>query len=151
MPDQPVSTVISSSCLKARDKAIQETHQKELAALERKVNKLKWSNRDALNQLFDANNRGHNLATSIGFNDLYHALSTVSSRPRTSYIANIERGKALEEEVLKQTAENDRLREELDKIREERDVLKSQLDVEREDAKAKTDEHVFVWLRRIRD
>jgi hypothetical protein len=129
-------TAISSSYLRNREKILEESHQKELAVLESKINKLKWANRDALNQLFEANNRAHNLALSIGFKDIYHALSIVSSHQKTSYIANIERGKALEEDVLKRTAENVGLKEELNKIREERDILKSELEVERTSVEA---------------
>jgi hypothetical protein len=53
-----------------------------------------------------------------------------------SYIANIERGKALEEDVLKRTAENVGLKEELNEIQEERDTLKSELEVERTSVEA---------------
>ena len=61
----------SSVHLGERDKILAERHEKVLATLERKVERLKRSNDDTLKQLFEAQTRGNRLAESLGFHDSY--------------------------------------------------------------------------------
>ncbi|KAF4584900.1 hypothetical protein EYR40_001726 [Pleurotus pulmonarius] len=63
----------SSANLRARDKIVEEKHQKELADIERKLTRCKATNDDLSRQLFDARHRGERLASLLGFPSLMEA------------------------------------------------------------------------------
>jgi chromosome segregation ATPase len=122
----PTGETYSSLHLRERDKLLVERHQKELAVVERKVDKLKWSNTDLLKQLFDAQNRGHRLAMSLGFNDIYEAQVSIHNADNcTLYKDCIDGFDKLRSDLAKAESENVKLRDELRRVEEERDQAKA--------------------------
>ncbi|KAF8806782.1 hypothetical protein BYT27DRAFT_7100717 [Phlegmacium glaucopus] len=73
------ATIYTSVQLRERDKLLSDKHQKEIAILERKLQKVKAINDETAKQLFDAVNRGRRLARSLGFDDVYDAQFTIDS------------------------------------------------------------------------
>src|SRR6266576_5556475 len=63
----------SSAHMRERDKLIEGKYQKELYALQRKIDKLRYANDDTLKQLFDMQARALRLANSLGFKDVAEA------------------------------------------------------------------------------
>lgn len=125
---QAAPAAYSSVHLRERDKALEEKHRKELAAVERKIEKLKWSNADTLKQLFDVQNRSHRLATSLGFHDVYAAQVAVDTADQdTPYSECFERVEKLQRELEEERAESGRLREQLRLAEDERNLFEDQL------------------------
>jgi hypothetical protein len=126
----------SSVQLRERDKILIERHQKELAAIESKVDKLKWSNTDLLMQLFESQNRAHRLATSLGFNDIYEAQVHIHNADHSTVYKDCINGfDQLQNELAKEKNENANMREEFKRVQEERDRAKaSALAVEKSNA-----------------
>ena len=69
----------SSVQLCERDKLLSEKHQKEVAILEKKLQKVKSICDETAKHLFDAVNRGRRLAQSLGFDDIYDAQFAIDS------------------------------------------------------------------------
>jgi len=106
--------------------------QKELDATRGELDNLKAYNRVLLNQLFDANQRGHQVANALGFNDIYHAQNILcTSEPLINsditYRIAIERAERRETELRDERDANRRLNDELRVIEQERDDLEKQL------------------------
>jgi hypothetical protein len=106
--------------------------QKELDATRGELDKIRASNRVLLNQLFDANQRGHQVANALGFNDIYHAQNILcTSEPLINsditYRIAIERAERRETELRDERDANRRLKDELKVVEQERDDLKKQL------------------------
>jgi hypothetical protein len=120
-----------SDTLRKSHMLLQERSQKELDVVRGELEKLRSSNRELFAQLFDANQRGHLLATSLGFNDIYHAANVIGSSESSpielTYRSSIERAKSWEGELRAAIEENRRLIEEMRVIEEDRDALKGQL------------------------
>lgn len=100
----------------------------EMAAMERKLEKLKRSNGDTLKQLADAQSRGRRLANSLGFHDIYEAQVMVDNADvEIPFIDCIEKIELLEKGVAKEKNENERLKEALGNAEDERDALRLRL------------------------
>ena len=69
----------SSAHFRERDKILEEKHSKQIAVIERRIERLKWSKNDAVKQLFEAQNRCQRLAHSLGFKDIYEAQVTINT------------------------------------------------------------------------
>ena len=69
----------SSVHLRERDKFLSDKHQKEIAILEKKLQKAKFVSDETAKHLFDAVNRGRKLAQSLGFDDVYNAQFAIDS------------------------------------------------------------------------
>ena len=69
----------SSIHLRERDKLLSDIHLKEVAILEKKLQKVKSNCEETAKQLFDAVDRGRKLAQSLGFNDVYDAQFVIDS------------------------------------------------------------------------
>lgn len=116
----------SSVHMRERDKILQEKHQKELAIIERKNEKLKWSNSDTLKQLFEMQTRANRLARNLGFYDVYEAQVYIdNSDHEMPYKECLESVSKLKEELTTERKENERLQEQLRLAGEERDQLKA--------------------------
>ncbi|KAF8876589.1 DNA repair protein endonuclease SAE2/CtIP C-terminus-domain-containing protein [Infundibulicybe gibba] len=120
----------SSVHLRERDKMLEDKHKQQLEVLERKIDRLKWSNTDTLKQLYEQQNRTLRLATSLGFNDIYEAQMTIDNADHdATYTACFERADRLEAEVTS-------LRDRVQHLEEERDAMQQKLD---EDSKVSTE------------
>jgi hypothetical protein len=110
-----------------RDKILEAKHQKELAFVERKVDRLRWSNDDTLKQLFDLRTRADKLARSLGFNNIHEAqvaIDTADHQPPLTFRECFARVDALQAELARERAQHDKLREYLRLVEEERDQHK---------------------------
>ena len=65
--------------LRERDKFLSDKHQKEIAILEKKLQKAKFIRDETAKHLFDVVTRGCKLAQSLGFDDLYDAQFAIDS------------------------------------------------------------------------
>ncbi|RDB16596.1 hypothetical protein Hypma_002805 [Hypsizygus marmoreus] len=130
----------SSSHLRERDKILQEKHQKELSILERKIERLRWSNNDTLKQLFEAQTRGKRLAQSLGFNDIYEAQVTVDTADRElPYKECLERVETLQVELSSEKAHYLTSLDQMKLLEEENERLKVTLAaLEKAQAESKT-------------
>lgn len=118
----------SSSHLRVRDKFLEAKHQKELALVERKADRLRWSYDDALKQLFDARARGDKLARSLGFNDIHEAQVAIEAPGHETSLTFNEcfaRVDALQADLARERAQHEKLREYLKLVEEERDQQKA--------------------------
>lgn len=116
----------SSVHMRERDKILEDKHQKELAIIERKIEKLKWSNNDTLKQLFEMQARANRLARNLGFYDIYEAQVHIdNSDHEMPYKECLESAGKLKEELSAEKKENERLQEQLRLAEEERDQLKA--------------------------
>jgi hypothetical protein len=118
----------SSAHLRERDKLLEAKHQKELAFVERKVERLRWSNDDTLKQLFDARTRGDKLARSLGFNDIHEAqvaIDTAHHETPLTFKECLARVDALQVDLVRERAQHETLREYLRLVEEERDQEKA--------------------------
>lgn len=118
----------SSAHLRERDKILEAKHQKELAFLERKCDRLRWSNDDTLKQLFDARLRGDKLARSLGFNDIHEAqvaIDTTDYETPPTFKDCIAHVDALRTDLARERAQHEKLREYLRLVEEERDQQKA--------------------------
>ena len=61
------------------EKLLSDKLQKEVAILEKKLQKVKAISDDTAKHLFDAVNRGRRLAQSLGFNNVYDAQFSIDS------------------------------------------------------------------------
>ena len=119
----------SSAHLRERDKILQEKHKKEIAVIERKIERLKWSNNDTVKQLFEAQNRCQRLAHSLGFKDIYEAQVTIDTADYdTSFKDSLERIHTLEAELLAERNEGENLKEKLRLSEEEKRQMQLQLE-----------------------
>ena len=118
----------SSVHLRERDKILEAKHQKELALVERKADKLRWSYDDTLKQLFDARTRGDKLARSLGFNDIHEAqvaIDTPGNETSLTFKECFARVDALQVDLARERAQHEKLREYLRLVEEERDQQKA--------------------------
>ena len=119
----------SSAHLRERDKILQEKHRKEIAVIERKIERLKWSNNDTVKQLFEAQNRCQRLAHSLGFKDIYEAQVTIDTADYdTSFKDSLERIHTLEAELLAERNEGESLKDKLLLLEEEKRQIQIQLE-----------------------
>lgn len=119
----------SSAHLRERDKILEEKHRKEIAVIERKIERLKWSNNDTVKQLFEAQNRCQRLAHSLGFKDIYEAQVTIDTADYdTSFKDSLERVHTLEVELLAERNEGESLQEKLLLAEEEKRQIQLQLE-----------------------
>ena len=70
MPEAPT---FSSAQHRERDKRIEEKHQQEIRALERKIEVIRRSNEDTRKQLFDVVQRAENFAHTLGYSNVLEA------------------------------------------------------------------------------
>ena len=118
----------SSIHLRERDKILETKHQKELALIERKVDRLRRSNDDTLKQLFDVRIRGDKLARSLGFHDIHDAqvaIDTADHEAPLTFKECFARVDALQAELTRERAQHEKLREYLRLVEEERDQQKA--------------------------
>ncbi|KAF9458420.1 DNA repair protein endonuclease SAE2/CtIP C-terminus-domain-containing protein [Collybia nuda] len=116
----------SSVHLRERDKILEEKHKKDLAIVERKIDKLKWSNNDVLKQLFEMQTRANRLAQNLGFYDIYEAQVYVDNADyEMPYKECFESISVLKGELSAEKRENEQLQERLRLAEEERDQLKA--------------------------
>lgn len=59
--------------MRERDKIIEDKYQKQLYALQRKIDNIKWTHDDNLKQLYDMQARALRLANSLGFTSVAEA------------------------------------------------------------------------------
>lgn len=124
-----MATAYSSSKLRERDKILEEKHRKELAAAELKFERLKRTNQEILNRLFDTHNRENRLAISLGFVDSLEAQAEIDNAERPmSYRDCMERVGTLESELKAERESNEQLVELLRQTEEQRDQSKASLD-----------------------
>ncbi|PFH49725.1 hypothetical protein AMATHDRAFT_4659 [Amanita thiersii Skay4041] len=122
------STTYSSVQMRERDKIVQEKHQKEISAMERRIEKLKWANDDTMKELFDAQHRGRRLANSLGFKDIIEAQVFIDTADHeTPYRDCFEQVGTLKSRLEAVTSDADDLREHLRLADQERDEFKAKL------------------------
>ncbi|KAF8227220.1 hypothetical protein L208DRAFT_1433702 [Tricholoma matsutake] len=118
----------SSAHLRERDKILEAKHQKELAFIERKVDRLRWSNDDILKQLFDVRTRGDKLARSLGFNNVHEAqvaIDTADHETPLTFKECLAQVDALQGNLARERTQHEKLREYLRLVEEERDQQKA--------------------------
>lgn len=121
----PTRNSYSSVHMRERDKILEAKHQKELAIVERKNEKLRWSNDDILKQMFEMKTRANRLAETLGFYDVYDAQVHIdNSDTEMPYKECIEYVGTLRSELSTEREENERLKEQLRLVVEDRDQLK---------------------------
>lgn len=126
----------SSIHLRERDKILEAKHQAELAAVERKIDRLKWSNNDTLKQLFEMQTRANRLARSLGFNDIYEAQVNIDMADHEIPFKDcFERIESLQLELSSEKTQNERLKGDLKLLEDERDHLKAAIDMSGKDHK----------------
>lgn len=112
--------------MRERDKILEQKHQKALKALENKIDWLKRTNNDLLAQLFDAQNRSHRLATSLGFSDATEAQNCVDDSDHEAvYKESLALIETLRQEVKERDDDNASLGEKLLQLEAERDHYKA--------------------------
>jgi len=118
----------SSVHLRERDKLLAEKHEKAIATLERKVERLKRANDDTLKQLFEAQTRANRVAESLGFHDIYEAQVAVDTADREiPYKQCLERIESLERELSGEVEKNDKLHDNVRTLEQESEKVKMAL------------------------
>jgi prefoldin subunit 5 len=106
--------------------SMEAKHGKELAILQNKIERLKWSSTDMTRQLSDAGRRMQRLAESLGFDNVYEAqvaLDTADTEvPYKNYLELVQQ---LERTLAAERAEVTRLNDKLRVVEEENKTLKS--------------------------
>ncbi|KAK2463960.1 hypothetical protein APHAL10511_004011 [Amanita phalloides] len=121
--------------MRERDKIIEEKHHKELQALQRKVEKLRWTNNDTLKQLFDMQARALRLANSLGFKDLAEAQVCIDTADHElSYKECFEAAGILKAQLATARTRENNQQERIKLLNNENEELKTVLDVSRKEA-----------------
>lgn len=123
-----MTTTFSSAQMRERDKQLEEKHQKEIVAVERKLERLKRSLNDADREIFDLRNRSNQLAHALGFSDIGEAQRAIDvSDHEVNFKQAFERVQFLEKEVKAERSRTEQsnvhaqqLKEELRRFKEHR-------------------------------
>lgn len=112
---QPAGQTYARTDLTARDKVLLQKHQKDITALERRLDQYRRENTAQKKELFELTNRCDRLASSLTDQEV----SNAQQHPDD---------KLLKGNATRLEEENAKLREELKVVAAERDELKAKLD-----------------------
>ena len=114
--------------MRERDKIIEGKYQKELYALQRKVDNIRWTHDDNLKQLYDMQARTLRLANSLGFKDAAEAQVYIDTADHEiPYKDCFEEVVTLKAQLETSHSEDDCLRERLKLVEKENVELRAML------------------------
>ncbi|KAF8154435.1 DNA repair protein endonuclease SAE2/CtIP C-terminus-domain-containing protein [Crassisporium funariophilum] len=123
------AAVSSSSTTRDGDRLLTEKHQKELDALERKLQRIKYNSEETAKELFDSVNRGRRLAQVLGFNDVYDAQVTIDSADYDiTFRECYDRLQTSDAQLTVEKQEVEILKLKLRKLQEQNDQLQARLE-----------------------
>ncbi|KAJ6501479.1 DNA repair protein endonuclease SAE2/CtIP C-terminus-domain-containing protein [Mycena vitilis] len=115
----------SGAELRTRDKAIEEKHAKEIAALEAKYNRLRYAFDSRSNELFDSQNYARKIAEKLGFRSLEDIQTFIDlADEQIPYKDLAKRVDELKTELAAKRRDKQALRDDLFDVLEQRDALR---------------------------
>jgi hypothetical protein len=121
----PAGHPYSGAELRIRDKAIEEKYSKEIAALEAKVQRLRYAFDDRSNEYFDSVHYGNKIADLLGFRSLKEVQTFVElADEQVPYKELAKRLDELKAELASERRDKGALKDDLIDVMEERDFLK---------------------------
>ncbi|KAJ7924465.1 hypothetical protein B0H13DRAFT_2266774 [Mycena leptocephala] len=121
----PAGHPYSGAELRIRDKAIEEKYSKETAALEAKVQRLRYAFDDRSNEYFDSVHYGNKIADLLGFRSLKEVQTFVElADEQVPYKELAKRLDELKAELASERRDKGALKDDLIDVMEERDLLK---------------------------
>lgn len=118
----------SSALVRDTNRVIADQNTKDLAALTKKFDKLRWAHDNLIKEFHELNLKANRLAQGLGFQNIVAALIVIDEEVENmnynELVERVKRSKAELKALDGVKEENERLKEEVKRLREEADAMR---------------------------